>query len=45
MTENGSTNGSDSGSPLTKEEVDAIHETWALVWSDKKNNGIEFFVK
>ncbi|CAC5401179.1 unnamed protein product [Mytilus coruscus] len=45
MTENGTANGSDSDALLTKEEVNAIQETWALVWSDKKNNGIDFFVK
>jgi hypothetical protein len=28
-----------------KEEADAVIESWALLWKDKKQNGIDLFVK
>ena len=45
MTENGTKNGLDSDSQLTEEEVKVINETWSLVWSDKRKNGIDLFLK
>lgn len=48
MAENGNSspqNGGGAESLLTEEELNAIHESWAVVWSDKKKNGIELFIK
>ncbi|CAG2244489.1 unnamed protein product [Mytilus edulis] len=50
MTENGTHNGVSNGttsepSALSEQELEAINETWTLIWNDKKNNGIELFIK
>lgn len=55
MTENGTLNGLLNGinngsepsqeSPLSEQELVAINETWDLLWSDKKKNGIDLFIK
>jgi hypothetical protein len=48
MAENGAENGdkgTDPQSALSKEEADAVIESWALLWKDKKQNGIDLFVK
>lgn len=48
MAENGAENGNkgtDPQSPLTKEEADAVIESWALLWKEKKQSGIDLFIK
>lgn len=50
MTENGTHNGVSNGttsepSALSEHELEAINDTWTLIWNDKKTNGIELFIK
>lgn len=43
MSENGCSNCSDN--VLSEEEANAIKESFAVIWRDKKENGINIFVK
>ena len=47
MAKNRAANGAkatDPQSPLSNEEANAVVESWALLWKDKKQNGIDLFV-
>jgi hypothetical protein len=43
MSENGCSNCSDN--VLSKEEENAVKESFDVIWRDKKENGINIFVK